>query len=129
MLISLGHEENDAEQLAEDMLDSSKENCPTQPVTFSSFLNKISQHLLDVDTKEDLYMAFSVFGDNDFDMKDMSMNGQDLIIPMDELRESLIEAGMDNKDIDAAIKGFAKWGMRGGETFNASRFIEMIRDD
>lgn len=94
-----------------------------QPITFSVFLTRMSDMLGKTAPSEDLLNAFKSFeqeGDN---------RGKENAsrIHVDELKEMLIESGMDERDINESLKPFLKQGGLAGDWFYYRDFVNMLK--
>lgn len=91
-----------------------------QPLTFSSFLTGMSSHLCDVSNREELLKAFEAF---EQDVDNRKQNG----IPIEDLQASLLEYGMGEQEIKAAMNSFIKPSSLFGDRFNYRDFVDMMR--
>lgn len=87
------------------------------PLAFGGFLSSMAENLGDLSTKDELHAAFEVFSEGEKD--EMKCN-------MDLLKEYLINAGMDNQEIDGVLRSFVKTGADGKDYLLAGRFVDSI---
>lgn len=104
------------------------------PLAFGGFLSSLAGKLGELSSKEELTNAFEVFSTDQRTYKNQSYNQQhekkeELKCSVRELKDSLLQAGMKEEDINLALKSFSKTEMNGTEIFLAERFINTVRDD
>lgn len=114
MLVSLGQNPGDAELKA--ML-----SLMPQPITFSSYLTGMSNHLCALSGKEELVTAFEAFGDDS--TESASCNG----IPVEELKQLLTSHGMAAQDVDTALGEFMKRGFL-GDRIDYKALVGVLRE-
>lgn len=102
-----------------------------QPLTFSSFLTGMSSLLCNVSSRGDLISAFATFeGQQSGLIKEppaQVSSSEELRIHVDELKEMLLESGMDARDLDKCFAPFLKAGGLGGDWFYYGDFVNMMR--
>jgi Ca2+-binding EF-hand superfamily protein len=101
-----------------------------QPLTFSSFLTGMSGLLSKLSSVADLNQAFTAFEDDAPATAGITAGRKhEGRIHVDELRELLVESGMNEADVNQCFKSFTKPGGLSGDWFYYKDFISLVKGD